>query len=163
MPLNRAMGSSVAQTATGSHREKGSHPIPGRDQIDLNLPDPQEIQNITADGYEVLREVVAIFGGQKKLAVHLGEKITYNTKINEGLTRTADRSVQFDWLIPLLKHEHAAMRLLSWMNNVAQMKPPEPVVTVTDEERARILAAELTPERKRKLEREHGLPAGSLG
>jgi hypothetical protein len=87
--------------------------------------------------------------------------------LNLRLCNTRDskgdvQKLRFDDFAHILNDPRARWAWLAEINRVCGAKPPEPVVSMTAEDKLRIVAGALSDRAKRQLEREHGMPSGSL-
>ncbi len=115
--------------------------------------------------YDAVASVVDEHIGQAALAESVGmARQTLNLRLRRDIDSKGDlQRLHVDVLGHVLVHPAARWALLERLCAICGAKPPEPVVAITDAEKVRLLAAELSGERLRRLERERGLPPGTLG
>ena len=118
--------------------------------------------------YGAAQEAVEEYGGQDALAADMGVS---RQVLNQRLRRAQDSNgatqrLHLDALAHLFSGSTGKGARWVFAAAICQMvgaKPPEPVRTLTDAERAAILRDLTSEKTRRSAERELGLPAGSLG
>lgn len=118
--------------------------------------------------YEAVNAAVEEYGGQDALAADAGlSRQTLNQKLRRALDSKGDtQRLHLDVLGHLFSGSTGKAARWAFAVAVCRMvgaKDPEPVRTLTAEERAQLLAALVSDKAKRAAEREAGLPSGSLG
>jgi hypothetical protein len=121
----------VADRGTEGHCGKNSQPASDDDAPHNNSAENQEL---IADGYEVVRAAVKLFGPQKKLAFALGKDPRYGDRIGEGINREGDHYTYLDWLVPLLRNPRSSEALLQYLCRIAGREMPAPRKTPTKPE-----------------------------
>lgn len=114
--------------------------------------------------YEITRAVVTEHYGQDALAADMSvARQGLNLRLNRKPDSKGDvQRLYLDTWAHLMTDPGARWELLERLCAECGAKPPEPVVTMTDSEKLRLVLGELPEKRLRQIEREKGLPAGSL-
>lgn len=127
----------------------------------LELPTPSYWIGVL---YEITREIVGDHYGQDALAADMGtacQSLNLRPNRKEDSKGDVQRLFLDTWAF-LPRDPEARWELLTALCAACGAKPPEPVVEMTAEEKLRLVLAELTPKRRRAMEREYGLPEGGL-
>lgn len=156
------MPRTMQSASPGSQPEIGSGGLTGSTQ-QMPLFGATEADRIE-EVYGALREAVEAFGGATAFAAHAEQPVP---KVSMRLRRADDgkgtrQLAPIDYLGLIASDRDARATFLASLCEAWGFMAPEPRRVLTADEKLRIVAGELPERRRRALEREHGLPAGSL-
>jgi hypothetical protein len=103
----------------------------------------RSLDDDTTGLYAAVRAAIVEAGGVDWLAEALDREPSYSSKVSEGVNRRDGRHAHVDWIAPLLDDPAAMAILLGWLCERAGFEAPRRRKTITREEFAAELLAEV--------------------
>lgn len=156
------MPRSLDSRAPATVPQMGSGAVAG-EQLELLTSDGKTVAQRIEDVVAAIGAGVAQMGGTVAFAAHLEKPVSeVSRRVNRADDGKGTRMEPFAAYFAFFD-DGAFEAAMSHMLVARGYKPAERVRKVTAEERADLLGAAVTDKVKRQIERENGLPVGSLG
>jgi hypothetical protein len=133
-------------------------------QMDLAFPVGDVADHLPGVYGAIADTVDECMGGTVAFAALMEERVPdVSRRLRRGDDGKGNRMhARADYLAGFATSHAARLVFVNKLCAAWHLKPTEPMSELTPEEKLKILASELPEKRRRQLEREHGLPAGSL-
>lgn len=148
-----SMGQVLPVGQPGSHREEASRSVPWGSQVPFSFDARTRLSQTHAELRQMFAEAVRRAGGVAALVHALDRRPSYDSKVVEAMNGSGERSIQLDWLAPLLDDPNAAEVIAEYVNRRCGFEPPVRRRQLSQEEidrAAREVAAEMKDEDMRE-------------